>query len=975
MNGLSESTDHEQPTETTALLVERRWPRGQEPSPHLPLVEPVILHIQTKDIDACSRAELCPYVLSGRAEETAFLLVVLLRLRGSVVSSPTYDSDIWRAWMNERERAESIQQLDRRILQEWSDFLADDRSAEEIGEVLWSSFYYRRVLSSSVLVVDFLSKSDVPPELLTDRLFLLSIRRTWRQGRAIPLGDRSLVERLLCRLDAVCTPRVLHAIDLSFLIAYLKWSLSIIPPLLVLAAFLSHLPFAPSPDDFAYAVLFFAFSWIVLELHTPRSPSPLYFLPFESILPLATLIWHGIFHIILPVVVFFLPALILSLLLLSTSLYDIFPSVMMSYASAPAPIEARTAFLSLFAVIFLLMICSLVMLVLIYPSLSSDEAVDRWDRYSKPVGLQARKALFRVVAAYSAPHLFPPPLNLIQLLVRIPVMFLSTVGGANWMPAAETVNKALWRLTVAPLGSSHASSNKSNPSARPTKRRKNGTQPTEEDLPTPLAQASAPTATALSIRSLPSPGVPSLANLCIRVFAGNLAKLHSNATVWEDVRAWLKALPDYLVARVFAGLKATCPTILSNGLIVAYFLRGTSIALDRSLPGANRHTIAAIRESPDSSSLQELEISDFDKEPDSLFASVVAKLPHLRMLVLRGCAKVGEKTTQAISKSCPQLAVLNLNYTSVTPASLAPVLLSCHGLEVLKVAGISSWTDASFAKLWSALSTHEGLCLTNIRTLKLRQTSLGEAALGPFLSICPNLQRVDLSFTLVRYPSQLLAGKPLEKLSLTSTKVTSNELVATLPLFPKLITLNIAALGGGQGSSAAISNTSAMNMTDQTLRDITNVLAGFTHIERVNLVGNSKLGITGRRDSAIAEFVRRVGRRCKMLNLASIPSLRSSDLEGLVPDTVAEGPSALRVLILNNTVVDDEAAPFISSCPDLETLSVGGTRFTSAGLFPIIDACMKLQKLDLTSCRGVKVGERRRFFEVWEEEWHDARSR
>jgi hypothetical protein len=35
-----------------------------------------------------------------------------------------------------------------------------------------------------------------------------------------------------------------------------------------------------------------------------------------------------------------------------------------------------------------------------------------------------------------------------------------------------------------------------------------------------------------------------------------------------------------------------------------------------------------------------------------------------------------------------------------------------------------------------------------------------------------------------------------------------------------------------------------------------------------------------------------------------------------------------------------------------------------AGLFPIIDSCPMLERLDLTSCRGVSVADRRRFFEV-----------
>lgn len=34
------------------------------------------------------------------------------------------------------------------------------------------------------------------------------------------------------------------------------------------------------------------------------------------------------------------------------------------------------------------------------------------------------------------------------------------------------------------------------------------------------------------------------------------------------------------------------------------------------------------------------------------------------------------------------------------------------------------------------------------------------------------------------------------------------------------------------------------------------------------------------------------------------------------------------------------------------------------GLFPIIDSCQRLSKLNLTGCRSIKVVDRRRFFEV-----------
>lgn len=57
----------------------------------------------------------------------------------------------------------------------------------------------------------------------------------------------------------------------------------------------------------------------------------------------------------------------------------------------------------------------------------------------------------------------------------------------------------------------------------------------------------------------------------------------------------------------------------------------------------------------------------------------------------RGCAKVGPKTVEAVASSCHHLSVLNVNHTAVPPVALAPVLQKCSDLEVLKVAGVSSW--------------------------------------------------------------------------------------------------------------------------------------------------------------------------------------------------------------------------------------------------------------------------------------------
>ncbi|KAK7044116.1 hypothetical protein VNI00_007833 [Paramarasmius palmivorus] len=184
--------------------------------------------------------------------------------------------------------------------------------------------------------------------------------------------------------------------------------------------------------------------------------------------------------------------------------------------------------------------------------------------------------------------------------------------------------------------------------------------------------------------------------------------------------------------------------------------------------------------------------------------------------------------------------------------------------------------------------------------------------------------------------------------------------------FPNLKTLSIGALGIQESSKAAISNSSAMTMTDAALRSLTDILSSFEHLESVNLVANTKLGMTTKADGALAYFVRRVGRNCTYLNMSGISSLRSDDLNGLLTSGDDGSPPRLQRLLLNHTGIDDDASPYLSSCGDLIRLEVAGTRLTSEGLFPIVDACPLLEQLELTSCRGVPVLERRQFFEVWE---------
>lgn len=228
-------------------------------------------------------------------------------------------------------------------------------------------------------------------------------------------------------------------------------SLSATPYALVVAAFFTHLPSVPLPDDFAYAILLFAFSWVIVELHVPHYPTPLYFLPFDKVLPLMILIWHGVSRIFVPVLVFFLPAIILSLFLLSTSLWDMFPQGLASIQAVPAPLEARMGFLLLCSLLLLLLLLSLGILVLKYPSLSSKSSSSTWDRYSGHIGMEARRVFINVVVEYSAPFYFPPPLNILQSLVQLPAKLGARSRHKERIEKAKMVERGVWRVSVLPL--------------------------------------------------------------------------------------------------------------------------------------------------------------------------------------------------------------------------------------------------------------------------------------------------------------------------------------------------------------------------------------------------------------------------------------------------------------------------------------------------------------------------------------------
>ncbi|EGO03558.1 hypothetical protein SERLA73DRAFT_119251 [Serpula lacrymans var. lacrymans S7.3] len=371
-------------------------------------------------------------------------------------------------------------------------------------------------------------------------------------------------------------------------------------------------------------------------------------------------------------------------------------------------------------------------------------------------------------------------------------------------------------------------------------------------------------------------------------------------------------------------LTAAVPAYLSHALIVTYFLRGPSVTLTNDLTGVERATLFAIpritrSSATDTSTLRELHLIGLDAFSDSTFASIITSLPELRVLVLRGCTKVSFKTVQAAASSCPSLQVVNLNYTVIPPSSLITLFINCRALEVLKVAGVPNWVSSSFPPISCANA----------------ETGLSDTSIHAIVALCPHLRRLDISFTSARHlPCTIL---PLEKLTLTATQIPPSSLLSLLPRLPHLHVLALGAMGSAPSTSRS-GVSAGMGLTDEVLGKLTDGLVlAKRGLESVNLAGNSKLGFTSRAGrGALEELVRRIGRGCKKLNLAGVSSLRSADLRGLLEYNDGEDgrrTPTLEHLVLTNTGIDDEAAPYIAACSSLAILELGGTKITSVSHF------------------------------------------
>jgi len=414
---------------------------------------------------------------------------------------------------------------------------------------------------------------------------------------------------------------------------------------------------------------------------------------------------------------------------------------------------------------------------------------------------------------------------------------------------------------------------------------------------------------------------------------------------------WLFQVPDHLRMHVRQAAKRyhgfEIQPILMEKLHVGDLMEGLELD-DYPTTAPLLHTI---RNQIEVERLRSISLANNITIRDSTVAILLRGCVSLSHLNLRGCVNVKNGAfTEKVVQSLTELSYLNVSYTQVTGKALSMLYSNCPKLSNLKLAGCKITEGTNIQQLFP----HQSDVLTN---LKIRHCAWTPAEMEYILKQFPNLQTLDCSsptgsnplsfrpFINIDHPSQVrkfnfsncpgLEYKPrevrkffelytkLEHLYLTAALL--HEQTRFLQLLipkPTLQQLKTAFLPGLRFAELHLSTF-------------------FDHATNLEHLDVSKTHTTF--TTEILSYMHE-GELCV---------------------------SHLRILSLEDNPVSDESASLICCFPTLRSLFLRGASISRNGLRDIVYGCPWLEKLDLASCRGIDVRERRSLLRTLREEFRE----
>ncbi|CBN75250.1 conserved unknown protein [Ectocarpus siliculosus] len=320
---------------------------------------------------------------------------------------------------------------------------------------------------------------------------------------------------------------------------------------------------------------------------------------------------------------------------------------------------------------------------------------------------------------------------------------------------------------------------------------------------------------------------------------------------------------------------------------------------------------------------------------------VIAKLPALETLLLRGCTKVADLGILGLSRGAPSLTCLDLaGCTGVTDAGVAHLSSMVVGgkLECLRLDGLVGLSDDGLDAL--LLGDGDGLG--------------GLARLGASRPLRASLRELDVSGTSATESGlvRLLDPSAAAAAAAASGEAGRGGAVVGRRRPPPLRLESLVLQHGGGGiTSVGLS-----------------ALVGLTSLTRMDLEGCRGPGVTSQALAGLARLV-----RLQWLSVAAVPAFDDDALTA-----VCSSCNALRVLNLGSTSVaraaglallgsamidlslahtniDDDTMDAVASLPRLTTLTLRGTAVTGAGVARL-SGLRGLRSLVLTGTRAAQEG-------------------
>ncbi|KAF8343009.1 uncharacterized protein EI90DRAFT_3031052 [Cantharellus anzutake] len=370
------------------------------------------------------------------------------------------------------------------------------RSEEDGGldEAMWTSLRVSADSDARVSVVDLINYSSEPSVLFLNPVMSAYITNAWKGGVRWPLPPKY---GIMQRLNAICSPRASHAVDILFhmlhlvnftifllqsdpipfdhtwqtilLVIYAFASMTPLRPAAIqmslfpiLVAFVVYGPHIPDPGSFSYTLLLLSYCWSILLLLLPFPPTPIYLLTprgaLSASLEFRSLLVPAVFRPVL----FFLPLILISLFLLSNGLGGPDPWSLSPLLDTPAiisglipsaPPPTRIAFFILLVLSFFFAALFAASSLIRHSTRPGNEMVASSRTGRRSLSPEILRELLIATTIYSRPRRYPPPLNLIPfVLIVLPRYATRLFGKRDTVERFFThVDTVLWSTLVLPL--------------------------------------------------------------------------------------------------------------------------------------------------------------------------------------------------------------------------------------------------------------------------------------------------------------------------------------------------------------------------------------------------------------------------------------------------------------------------------------------------------------------------------------------